>query len=133
MDEPPATQFDEQIQVLAQLTERLRSGDHPDRLEVDGALERGFGRLIALEAELQRVMNRPDDPGKAERVADLRHAIEILREALSDVRTLSSPPGPPRIGYGFVLPGSGPPGGPGSSDGMPPLLPGSPPGGMTQN
>jgi hypothetical protein len=133
MEEPPATQFDEQIQLLEQLSERMRSGNQPDRMEIDGALERGFGRLISLEAELQRVVNRADRAGREERAAELRHAIEILREALNELRTQSSPPGPPRIGYGFVLPESRVPGRRPTIDGMPPIVPGSLPRGGQQN
>jgi hypothetical protein len=130
MDEPSATQFDEQIHLLEQLSARIRSGSNPERLEVDGALERGFGRLISLEAELQRVMKSAEDSGKAERTSEMRHAIEILREALSELRAQSSPPGPPRIGYGFVLPGAPSPGSRTSADRMPPVVPGRPPSGM---
>jgi hypothetical protein len=133
MDKPPATQFDEQIQMLEKLSGRMRSGSHPERLEIDGALERGFGRLIALEAELQRVANRADQDGKGERIGELRHAIDTLREALNDLRTQSSPPGPPRIGYGFVLPESRSPARRPPIDGMPPAVPGSSPGGTQHN
>jgi hypothetical protein len=78
----------------------------PERVEIDGALERGFGRLMALEAELQRVSNEASVPnGPQSRIDDLRDAITVLRDALTELRTLSSPSGPPRIGYGFVLPG----------------------------
>jgi hypothetical protein len=133
MDEPSATQFDEQIKLLEQLAARMRSGDHADRLEIDGALERGFGRLIALEAELQRVVNRADQAGRDERIGELRHAIEILREALDELRTQSSPPGPPRIGYGFVLPESAVPGHAPTIDGMPPVVRGPSPGRGHQN
>lgn len=133
MDEPPANQFDEQIRLLEQLSEQMRSGNRPDRLEVDGALERGFGRLISLEAELQRVANRPDPAGRDERVGQLRDAIELLRAALNTLRTRSSPPGPPRIGYGFVLPESRSPARRPLVDGMPPAVPGTPPGSMHQN
>jgi hypothetical protein len=133
MDEPPATQFDEQIHLLEQLSERIRSGNDPERLEVDRALERGFGRLISLEAELQRVMKGAEDSGKAERISEMRHAIEILREALNELRAQSSPPGPPPKGYRFVLPGSPSPGSRTSADRMPPAVRGRPPSGMQNN
>jgi hypothetical protein len=132
MDEPPATQFDEQLRLLERLSEQLRSGQPPDRFEIDGALERGFGRLIALEAELQRVIQSADDAAEGHET-DLRYAIEVLREALNDLRTESSPPGPPRIGYGFVLPDSGSRSGPSPAEGIPPGFPGSLPGAMHQN
>lgn len=127
MDEPPATQFDEQIQVLERLSARVQSGDVPDRAEIDGALERGFGRLVALEAELQRMKRAPGVAGNEERVPDLRHAIEILRQAIVELRAVSSPPGPPRIGYGFVLPESALPTRHREPDGTPPPLPRSSP------
>lgn len=62
---------------------------------------------MALEAELQR--RRAASGGATDRqvhcdLEDLEEAIAALREALTVLRTLSSPPGPPRIGYGFVLP-----------------------------
>jgi hypothetical protein len=122
MDEPPATQFDEQLRLLERLSEQLRSGQPPDRFEIDGA----------LEAELQRVIQSADDAAEGHET-DLRYAIEVLREALNDLRTESSPPGPPRIGYGFVLPDSGSRSGPSPAEGIPPGFPGSLPGAMHQN
>jgi hypothetical protein len=85
----------------------LRDGDSPSRQQIEQTLERGFGKLMQLEAELQR--RRPAtraaaEPGTAADLNDLEEAIAALREALTVLRTLSSPAGASRIGYGFVLP-----------------------------
>jgi hypothetical protein len=95
-------------EALQQLSIRIRAGDPPERVELDQALEGGFGRLIGLEAELQRTRDRVStSDGDAERVIDVEQEIAVLRDALTELRTLSSPPGPPRVGYGFVLPKTG--------------------------
>lgn len=130
MDDLPSTQ---QVHALEQLSERMRSATPPDRFEIEGALERGFGRLIALEAELQRAIQCGDGAASDQRIRELRLTIDILRDALNELRTQSSPPGPPRIGYGFVLPASSSQHGPRSAEGMPPLLPGAAPGDMHHN
>jgi hypothetical protein len=108
MDTSEPNQYDEQIQLLDRLSTSFRSGATPERLEVDEALERGFGRLIGLEAELQRARGNGSAPDESlSPVADLEHSIAVLSCALTELRTLSSPPGSPRIGYGFVLPAHG--------------------------
>ncbi len=97
----------EDVQSLDCMSRRLRQGDSPSQRQIEQTLERGFGRLMQLEADLQRrraAAAAGDDPQAAADVADLEEAIAALREALTVLRTLSSPPGPPRIGYGFVLP-----------------------------
>lgn len=93
------------------MSRRLRQGDSPSKRQIEQTLERGFARLMQLEADLQK---RPAagkaSPGQAKSdLQDIQEAIEALREALTVLRTLSSPPGPPRIGYGFVLPVDGRP------------------------
>ncbi|HEY2319760.1 MAG TPA: hypothetical protein VGH67_15745 [Solirubrobacteraceae bacterium] len=93
------------LEPLRRMSERIRGGDTPPQTEIEQALEAGFGRLIGLEAELGRA--RPAQaPGPMGAVAEelLREICE-LRDALTELRTLSGPPGPSRIGYGFVLPG----------------------------
>ncbi len=58
---------------------------------------------MAMEADLQKRRSASTSADDRD-LADLEEAIATLREALTVLRTLSSPPGPPRVGYGFVLP-----------------------------
>jgi hypothetical protein len=99
-------QLQADVQSLDLMSRRLREGDPPSQGEIEDTLERGFGNLMQLEAELQRRRAASAAPqrGAAADLEDLEEAIAVLREALTVLRTLSSPPGPPRIGYGFVLP-----------------------------
>jgi hypothetical protein len=107
MNDEEASQVREQVQVVKSISAQLRSGEAPGRVAVEGVLERGFGRLMGMEAELQRAHRDTSAPdGNGRDVAGLQRSIAALRDALTDLRTLSSPPGPPRIGYGFVLPRS---------------------------
>lgn len=88
------------------MSRRLREGDSPSKRQIEQTLERGFARLMQLEADLQKrraVGAASTGQGMGE-LQEAQEAIEALREALTVLRTLSSPPGPPRIGYGFVLP-----------------------------
>jgi hypothetical protein len=89
------------------MSSRLREGDSPSHRQIEETLERGFGKLMQLEAELQRrraATSPAADRATAADLAELEEAIAALREALDVLRTLSSPPGPARIGFGFVLP-----------------------------
>ena len=86
------------------MVERIRAGDPPGDVEIEQALEAGFGRLIALEADLGRARKAGESSAEASTADDLLREIEALRDVLTELRTLSSPSGPPRIGYGFVLP-----------------------------
>jgi len=102
------------VDPLRELSEQISSGNPPSSMEIEHALEVGFGHMMGLEAEFARACKRAAaDPGAAGEVDELRERIEVLREALVEVRTACSPPGPPRIGYGFVLPGQDPAGHPG--------------------
>jgi hypothetical protein len=93
------------IDTLERLSARIEAADSPSRLEVEQALEAGFGCLMGYEVQLQRERGRSSesDATKASDVELLRQT-EMLRAALTRLRTLSSPPGPSRVGYGFVLP-----------------------------
>ena len=102
MDRPPPEPHDDELSMLGSVTARMRSGEHLPRRQVEVTLERGFAALMGLEADLQRLRAGGDTP--AEAITALQEAIATLREALTVLRTLSSPPGPPRVGYGFVLP-----------------------------
>lgn len=86
------------------MAERIRAGDPPGDAEIEQALEAGFGRLIALEADLGRARKAGAASADAPTADTLLREIEALRDVLTELRTLSSPSGPPRIGYGFVLP-----------------------------
>lgn len=89
------------------MSRRLRQGETPSQRHIEQTLERGFAKLMQLEADLQKRRLAAgavaDSQAKAD-LQDTQEAIDSLREALTVLRTLSSPPGPPRIGYGFVLP-----------------------------
>jgi hypothetical protein len=97
----------DQLDLLRTLSARLRVGQGAEPHEVQSALEAGFGLLITLEAELSRLQagGRPSSEAHGARLAALKSRIEALSDALTDVRTLSVPPGEARIRYGFVLPG----------------------------
>jgi hypothetical protein len=93
------------IDRLERLSSRIGTADPPSRLEVEQALEAGFGCLMGYEVQLQRVRGRSQDLDATEAShAELLGEAEMLRAALTQLRTLSSSPGPSRIGYGFVLP-----------------------------
>lgn len=102
MDHPSRQSPDAELSLLGNVTARMRSGEDLPARQVEVTLERGFAALMGLEADLQRLRSGSDPP--AEAIAALQEAIATLREALTVLRTLSSPPGPPRVGYGFVLP-----------------------------
>lgn len=82
----------------------------PSAVEIEDALERGFGRLISLEARLQRLSKGIADAGpecdsdSAEDPQALEQEIASLRDALEDLRDRSNPsPGAP-LALGFVFP-----------------------------
>jgi hypothetical protein len=96
----------DQLDVLQSMSTRIRAGQRMDPQEIERALEAGFAALIGLEAGLSRVQAsaRAEPEAHAAAITELMTRIEVLREALTDVRTLSVAPGEARIGYGFVLP-----------------------------
>lgn len=100
----------DELNALRSMAVRLRASARLDLHEVECKLEAGFGALIGLEAELARGRRRsPADPGQRTAATDqLQQRIIELREALTELRMLSAPPGQSRIGYGFVLPRDGP-------------------------
>lgn len=95
------------VDVLRGMTARIRASQATDPQEVERALEAGFALMIGLEAELSRVQvsARAGSEPDAAAISELKTRIDMLREALTDLRTLSVAPGEARIGYGFVLPG----------------------------
>jgi hypothetical protein len=98
---PPESRDTESLRRMAA---RIHAGDRPGHVEIEQALEAGFGRLITLEAELGRARKAGLSGPDAKTAESVLREIEALRDVLTELRTLSSPPGPPRIGYGFVLP-----------------------------
>jgi hypothetical protein len=108
---PPVPPESREVGPLHEMSARIRAGNPASRVEVEHALEVGFGRLMGLEAELGRARGAVaagQEPASAG-ADDLQHQITVLRDALAELRTVSSPPGPLRIGYGFVLPDAGAP------------------------
>ena len=62
--------------------------------------------MMRLEAELSRLGPRsaPADETNARRIGELQTRITELRDALTELRALTVPPGEAPIGFGFVLP-----------------------------
>ncbi len=103
-----------EIEVVRELIRRVRAGQALDPIALAEAQERGFGVLMALEAQLQRVKRTPPGtpamplapPDRRAEVQELMDVIAELSDALTELRGLASPQGgPSRVGYGFVLPG----------------------------
>ena len=87
---------------LATLTARLGTPCQPSELEVQEALERGLGHLMSLEAR-QRLERRRSAESQAPR-AQLTEEIDLLREALTKLRTVSQRGPTSWETQGFVLP-----------------------------
>jgi hypothetical protein len=103
-----------EVEIVRQLIESVRAGQAQDPIVLAEAQERGFGALMALEAQLQRAQRPPRDSTDAPMVApdaeverqELREAIGELTGVLTELRDLATAAGgPSRVGYGFVLPG----------------------------
>jgi hypothetical protein len=106
----PCAQVPAIVSELDSMSRELRGGRRVAQRHMEEALERGFGELMQLEAELQRRQRSrpPSEPQEGPDLVALRRAISELQEALNQLRTLSSPAEAPRIGYGFVLPAASP-------------------------
>jgi hypothetical protein len=107
MDPQRASQLPPDVESLDRISKRMREGDSPSRRQIEETLERGFGKLMQLEAELQKrkraSAGTTDSQAEAD-MADLQQAIGELEEALNLLRRVSRPGGAQWIGYGFVLP-----------------------------
>lgn len=96
----------QQIEQVRRTAAQLR--DHqsipPSAIERD--LADGCGLLVALEAWMLRSTRDPPDAAVATPVdlSQTAYAIALLREALTELRALSSRDGMSRGGYGVVLP-----------------------------
>jgi hypothetical protein len=108
MDQRDVPSTSAQIGALQRMTACARACKCQDPMEVQEALERGFGLLMSLEAQLQRRqrIDPPTDVLAAAGPEDLLGSITALRDALTELRQLSSHSDEPRAGYGFVLPGA---------------------------
>jgi hypothetical protein len=106
MEERPVLPAPEQVQSLGCISARLRAGETLGRPELERALEQGFGCLIGLKAERQRRLDPMAGEVKVHDASgdELERWIGRLSDALTELRRLSSPEAPTRIGYGFVLP-----------------------------
>lgn len=84
---------------------RIRAGEPPDPHVIERTLEAGFGALIAMEVELSRIRRAfGESSSDAGAIDDVFGRINVLRGALTELRTQAVPPGESRVGYGFVLP-----------------------------
>jgi hypothetical protein len=108
MDQRDVPSTSAQIDAIQRMTACARTSTPQDPMEVQEALERGFGLLMFLEAQLQgrRRVDPPTDVLASAGPEDLLESITVLRDALTELRQLSSHSDEPRTGYGFVLPGA---------------------------
>jgi len=106
-DGPPGV---DDLDPILRMTARLGAARRTDPCAVERTLEAGLGALVGLEAELARVRRRAGADPAARRAATrpLQTRIIDVRDALTELRTLSALQGQSRIGYGFVLPRDGP-------------------------
>jgi hypothetical protein len=91
---------------LAALAARFGTPAQPPELEVQKALEHGFGYVMALEARRQRTRSETGDH-EADPAADERQMLaEIgsIWDALRSLQAASERRQPPRLPAGFVLP-----------------------------
>jgi TolA-binding protein len=94
------------VEDLYSLAARCGRAAPPARLEVERALEGGFGRLVALEARLQRVQAAENEPAaeRESQIASLTDQIEALREALAELQRRVPADPQSYLAPGFVLP-----------------------------
>lgn len=102
-DDVPPRPPDE-LDLLHRMSSRIRAAQPTDQHEVEQALEIGFAAMIGMEAELSRLLRGGSEDIAPGTLDELQRRIAALRDALSELRTLSSPAGESRVGYGFVLP-----------------------------
>lgn len=100
------TQVSEEIEAIDCLRARLDSADPPSALEIDQALEQGFGRLMALKARLRelRAEDSQGSPPNHETIDEMDDCVSQLAASLTALRVHTGPNRGARIGYGFVLP-----------------------------
>lgn len=104
MDAHDVPRLSELIGRLQSMSESIRAGREPGRVEVEQALERGFGALVQLEARLQNVRRAGASGSEPSSEDVLENSIGHLRDALTELQTLTSAETPPQVSYGFVLP-----------------------------
>ncbi len=95
----------QELAELRRLAARLHAHLDMPGLEVQDALERGFARLMSLEAELQQL--RKETTASPSAMLEERRLllwIEALRDALSELRELTSDDQESWRIHGFVLP-----------------------------
>jgi hypothetical protein len=98
------------VERINELAAQVGSSRKPSQPEVQDVLERGFGYLMSLEARLQRIRKqtdrkeRPDEPVTPQ----LLDEIESLRDALTNLRTVSQSDATSWLSRGFVLPSRNP-------------------------
>ena len=95
------------VEQINELAAQFSSSRKPSQPEVQDVLERGFGYLMSLEARLQRIIRkrtdrneRPDEPVTPQ----LLDEIELLRDALTNLRAVSRSEADSWLSQGFVLP-----------------------------
>ena len=106
VDHDIVTLISDELEAIDALLARLRAGDTPSAAEIDDALERGFGRLMALKVQARERRNvaRLEDRSADPVIPELEHCIEYLAGELTELRVSRGPDRASRIGYGFVLP-----------------------------
>jgi len=103
MEQPARSPSMQMVYVLGRMSARARAGDIQDPIALAEAQERGFGVLIAQEAQLQRVLAASGGAESAE-AQSLQDSIATLREALAELRRVLGGDRRSEATYGFVLP-----------------------------
>jgi hypothetical protein len=97
-----------ETQLLRALIKSCRGPSPPSRTTVEEALEKGFGRLMALEGRLQQRQASHTAGARGSEMQShddgLVEEIQILREALDELRTRTTSGAISPLAGGFVLP-----------------------------
>jgi hypothetical protein len=96
-------------EALHTLATRSSESLPPTPVEVERALERGFGEVMKLEAELQAVGRQRGHDTLPHSCAVLVEEIRLLRAAMAQVRCVNGGAEVYPLAHGFVLPADGDP------------------------
>ena len=105
MDDSLTTQAARQLEVVADVSARLRAGEDVGREEFERVLEQGLACLIGVRAQIRRRQVQPPalSAADAESTDGLAECGARLSDALTELR-MSFDPEASSVGYGFVLP-----------------------------